>query len=136
VLVETIALGGRRAVIIGIGINCLQQPGHFPPDLADRATSLEIECPRAVDRAAIAGHLVARLDALLTDWAGTGWESGGAAWRARCRDAGQAVTLTHDGHTFVGRVTEIAANGDLVVRLDSGESRQFPAATTTRLWTA
>ncbi|MFH1416877.1 MAG: biotin--[acetyl-CoA-carboxylase] ligase, partial [Planctomycetota bacterium] len=32
-----------RAIAIGIGVNCLQQPGHFPPEIRETATSLEIE---------------------------------------------------------------------------------------------
>jgi BirA family transcriptional regulator, biotin operon repressor / biotin---[acetyl-CoA-carboxylase] ligase len=143
VLVETAPLGPRvkgerrRAVIIGVGINCLQQPGHFSPDLASRATSLEIECPHAIDRAAVAGRLVERLDALLTACAcdAAGWEWLAGAWRARCRDVGRPVALVHDGGAFSGRVLEIADNGDLVVQLDEGGGRRFRAATTTRLWT-
>jgi BirA family biotin operon repressor/biotin-[acetyl-CoA-carboxylase] ligase len=69
VLVETTPCDGGQAVIIGIGINCLQQAGHFPPALTGRATSLEIESPLPIDRAAVTRALLARLDGRVVELA-------------------------------------------------------------------
>jgi BirA family biotin operon repressor/biotin-[acetyl-CoA-carboxylase] ligase len=128
------APGGMRAVVIGIGINCWQQPGHFPPELREKAVSLEIASERPVDRAAMAGRLVRKLDDACAMEHRKGAEMLLARWQERCRDVGEAVTLRADGVTWRGVIEEIAANGDLIVMLESGEKKHFVAATSTRVW--
>jgi BirA family biotin operon repressor/biotin-[acetyl-CoA-carboxylase] ligase len=137
VLAESCVLPGatERAVVIGVGINGLQQRGHFRGALAQTATSLECECTQPLNRAALAAALLARLDRWLLvcrDQAG-GWSAMRAAWRARCDDVGMRVTLEHDGRAFCGTAVEISDVGDLVVQLDEGGRRQFAATATTRV---
>jgi BirA family biotin operon repressor/biotin-[acetyl-CoA-carboxylase] ligase len=124
----------ERALVIGVGLNCFQQPGHFNAELAQTATSLELECPQPVDRAAVARRLLERIDAHLAhdphlpqDWH---WLR--EAWSARCDDLGARVTLDENSRRYNGTVLEIADNGDLVVQLDGGGRRRFESATTTR----
>lgn len=136
VLAESSALPATadRALVIGVGINCLQQRGHFSGELAQTATSLECECAHPVDRAVIAAALVARLDHwLVACRAGpTGWRKVHAVWRARCEDPGTRVTLEHNGRTYCGTALEVSDTGDLVVELDEGGRQPFAAASTTR----
>lgn len=124
----------RRALVMGVGINCLQQRGHLTGPLAEIATSLEIETAHAVDRAAVARALLERLDAHLTTAA---TKDGGpqllADWKRRCADLGARVRLQHNRRGYTGTVLDIADNGDLLVQLDVGGRRYFDAATTTRL---
>ncbi len=137
VLAEACALSAttERAVVIGVGINGLQQRGHFRSALAQTATSLECECTQPLNRAALAAALVARLDRwlVLCREQPAGWSQMRAAWRARCDDVGTRVTLEHDGRAFRGTALEISDLGDLVVQLDEGGRRHFAAATTTRV---
>lgn len=121
---------------IGIGINCLQQRGHFRGHLADKATSLEIEGARGVARAAVARELLARLDHWLarTSCEAAAWDALRAAWHSRSDDPGARITLRHDGRAYEGTVLDIDAAGDLIVQLDQGGRRCFAAATTTREW--
>ena len=126
----------RRVLVVGVGINCLQQAGHFAPELADQATSLEIESADPIDRAALARALVYRLDqyfAANLD-APDAWSAFRSAWRDRCEDIGTRVTLVEDARRFTGTVIDIDDNADLVVELDSAGRRHFSAATTTRQW--
>ena len=128
---------GMQSLVIGLGINCLQQRGHFPPEIADKATSLEIESAKPVDRARLAGLLLAHLDSWVMRIGEGGEESVGAlqaAWHRRCGDIGGRVTLHHDGRTFEGTVVEISEDGDLVIQLEHGGRRHFAAANTTRVW--
>ena len=37
-----------RNLVLGIGLNCYQQRGHFPPELAERATSLDLEASEPI----------------------------------------------------------------------------------------
>jgi BirA family biotin operon repressor/biotin-[acetyl-CoA-carboxylase] ligase len=133
VLVEAAAAdAGASRIVIGVGINCLQQRGHFSGELADRATSLEIESPRPVFRERVARALVERLDELLS---ATPPVEVRRRWRERCQDVGQAIMLRHDGRTFCGTVLDIYDSGALLVELEDGQRRKFEAATTTRVWT-
>lgn len=60
ILAEGLGLGTReQAVIIGVGLNL--QPAAYPPDVAVRATSLEGELGRAVDRGTVLGDVLAGL---------------------------------------------------------------------------
>ncbi len=135
VLAETTGSGPTRALVIGVGINCLQHAGHFSPALAGRATSLDLACPGPVARAAVAAALVQRLDVWLAD--------GGRAdrvaalrttWRRRCVEIGARVTLEHDGRSFTGTMLDIDDDGNLIVELDRGGRRHFVAAVTTQVW--
>jgi BirA family biotin operon repressor/biotin-[acetyl-CoA-carboxylase] ligase len=125
----------QRALVIGVGLNCLQQPGHFGPELANSATSLEIECPQPVNRPGLARRLIERLDARLSDQPATldDWYALHNAWTERCTDLGTHVTLEENSRRYSGTVLEIADNGDLVVQLDSGGRRGFESTTTTRI---
>ncbi len=125
----------ERAVVIGVGLNCFQQRGHFEAGLAKTATSLEIESAQPVNRPALAGRLVERLDALLSKDPGRQctWAWLCEAWIARSDDFGARVTLMENSCRYTGTVLEIAENGDLLVQLDSGGRRRFESTTTTRI---
>lgn len=69
-------LGGRKVAgvlcettdsctVVGVGINVRQTRDEFPPELVDRATSLEREIARPVSRSALAGALLGHARALL-----------------------------------------------------------------------
>lgn len=125
----------QRALVIGIGLNCLQQRGHFPAELAQQATSLEIECPQPVDRRALARRLAERLDTHLADQraAQGDWRWLHESWTARCGDLGKLVALEENSRRYTGTVLEISDNGDLLVQLANGGRKRFESATTTRI---
>jgi BirA family biotin operon repressor/biotin-[acetyl-CoA-carboxylase] ligase len=62
VLVEAITVGSRvEAVVIGVGLNVHTR--DFPPEIAERATSLALAAPGvALDRAALLADVLARID--------------------------------------------------------------------------
>lgn len=127
ILCETASTASRvDAVIVGVGVNV--RGGSFPPELADRATALEIELGRPVDRLSIVIELLAALSvatsalaqgrtAILEEWrsfgrAGLGgapihWNDGGARRRGLARD------LADDGALLVdvgaGRMERLVA---------------------------
>ena len=125
----------RRALVVGIGLNCLQHKGHFSRELAEIATSLEIESAHPVDRHAVARSLLQRLDARLTSLSRSGIEAARLAeeWADRCEDLGTHVMLEANGRRYTGTVLEVTEHGDLVVQLDDGGRRRFESATTTRI---
>lgn len=132
VLAESSA--GVGGVVIGVGLNCLQHRRHFTAELRDTATSLECESRHAIDRAAVAAALLARLDNwfVAASREPAAWAKLREAWRQRCEDLGRPVALEHDGRSFRGTAVDIAENGDLIVQLDHGGRRHFASANTTR----
>ena len=60
ILAEGVAIGSAdQAVIIGVGVNV--QPAAYPPDVAARATSLEGELGKAVDRGLLLSEVLIAL---------------------------------------------------------------------------
>lgn len=124
----------RRTLVIGIGLNVFQQAGHFPPNLRDKATSLEIESPHVVDRARVARTLLERLDQLLAAPSASAADHLRTEWLRRCRELGERVRLAHDGREFAGTILDIDRDGDLLVQLDQGGIRRFQGSNTSRAW--
>lgn len=123
---------GPMPVAIGVGINCLQHAGHFSEEIRERATSLEIESRRAIDRVEIARAILQQLDELLLpmcQWTDSALAS---AWLERIGDIGERVGLFCNGERLSGRVLDIHPESGLILQLDSGARRQFDLATISR----
>lgn len=136
VLAESTPLAeNRRALVIGVGINCLQQRGHFDNELSSKATSLEIESTLPIDRAAIACELVLQLDAhFAASSSPIALAAARKEWLARCNDRGKPVRLLTRNGPRSGTILDIDVEAGLLVQLDTGERCLFEAATTSRLW--
>lgn len=127
---------GRSAAsahVVGIGINCLQQAGHFPPELRTRASSLDMCCSHPIDRTALARSLLAHLDRWLASPAALSSESVRQAWLQRATPLGARIRLQHGGRVFEGHVVDLDPTSCLLVQLDDGQRRLFDAATSTVL---
>jgi BirA family biotin operon repressor/biotin-[acetyl-CoA-carboxylase] ligase len=126
ILIESRPLShAHRAFVMGFGINCLQHAGHFPPELADQATSLELEASHPIDRVAVVRHLLMRLDARL---AAPGWIDTPrlhAEWAALAEPIGQRIRLRQQGHEYAGRTVAVDPLGGLTVQLDNGRQMWF-----------
>jgi len=120
---------GLQYVILGFGINL--GPAAYPPDLADRATSIEVELGRPVDGAAVLGETLAVFGerfrelaagnsiSVLTRWRELAPSSRGAPveWdTVRGAASGISAGIDDDGALLV-RV------GDRTERIISGEVR-------------
>jgi BirA family biotin operon repressor/biotin-[acetyl-CoA-carboxylase] ligase len=116
ILAESTGSGGADAVVLGYGINVHQTA--CPPDLRERATSLESELGRPVDRARLfAESLMAvdrRYDALLQGR----FDAILDAWRARApASIGARVAWTGGSGSSVGVTAGIDDEGALLVRV-------------------
>ena len=123
---------GAMPVAIGVGINCLQHAGHFPDEVRDRATSLEIESRGSVDRTELARATLRELDDLLAPSGRWSDEALASVWLERIGDIGQRVNVSCNGESFSGRVLDIHPDMGLLMQLDSGARRQFDLATISR----
>ena len=118
ILAEGLAIGSPdHAVIVGVGVNL--QPAAYPPDVAARATSIEGELGRAVDRETL---LAAILDALSNRLAGLDRNAGDIlhAWREASPSAA-GCRVEWDGHR--GVTAGIDDHGALLVKTATGIER-------------
>jgi BirA family biotin operon repressor/biotin-[acetyl-CoA-carboxylase] ligase len=135
ILIETRATPAGVRTAIGIGINCLQQAGHFASGLRARATSLEILSRHPIDRSRVLVAMLEALDRILTTSAAA--EEVCTAWRRRAVGLGGRVQLCHDGRTFSGNLLDVDPSAAILVQLDEGGRRLFDAARTHLLeWSA
>ena len=118
ILAEGLAIGtSHQAIVIGVGINV--RPAAYPPEVAARATSIEGELGRGVDRDAL---FEAVLDALWRRLA-TLEDSPGdilRAWRAASPTA-RGARVAWDGRS--GLTSGIDDSGALLVTTPSGVER-------------
>lgn len=105
--------------IIGIGINCNQQPQDFPEGLRSFAGSLRMAAGKPVDRALIAaamvdsfcqmnGTLLTHKDAIL------------AAYRRDCITIGQQVSVVRGENVRHGLALDVDDQAALIVQYDDG----------------
>ncbi len=112
-----LAEGESTHVTLGYGINV--GPMAYPRELADRATSLESELGRRVDRELVFAETLAALDARYGDLLDGRIDAILDLWRARapgCR--GATVAWTSPEGPKVGRTDGIDDRGALLVRVD------------------
>ena len=121
---------GRRAWVVGVGINCYQHANHFPPEIRDRATSLELESSHPVDRTRLARELLRELDRWLAPGEEIDAERVHRAWLERDESIGHRVRILYDGRMFEGRTLDVDPQAGLLVQLDDGVRRWFEAART------
>jgi len=104
-------------VVLGYGVNVLA--AAYPPDVADRATSLEAETGRVVDRRAL---LIATLESLscrYDDLLAGRFDAILDAWRDRApAAAGARVSWTTPAGERSGVTSGIDGDGALLVRAD------------------
>jgi len=108
--------------ILGIGVNLGQR--HFPPSLADRATSVAIETGLAVDRDALLTALLDRFDAWRQRLEAEGFDVVRRRWIALSDTIGRAVTV--DGAS--GVALDLDAEGALVLDTGGGRRRVLAGA--------
>jgi len=113
-------------VVLGIGINCLQRQQAFPPSLRPHVVSLAM-LGHAVDRTLLARRLLERLDGVC---AGLRTPALIERARRRCRTLGRRIIVEEQGTRATGEVADLDPDYGLVLRLDDGGLRRFPALTT------
>lgn len=102
-------------IVIGYGINV--GPAAFPPDLSERATSLESELGRAIDRASLLVETIAALARRYTDLLEGQYDAILDAWRRRApASMGARVTWATPDGPQSGATMGIDSEGALLVR--------------------
>jgi len=117
-LAEGVALGSpEQSVIVGVGVNLM--PAAYPPEVAARATSLEGELGRGVDRGAVMCEVIS---ALIDRLAGLSRDPGGIlqAWRAA---SPSAIGTRVEWEDKRGVTAGVDDSGALLVKTNDGIER-------------
>jgi len=115
--------------VVGIGINCHQRKESFPADLQSIATSLDIESQTVCDRIGLAKRLLTSIDCWLEVAIHANQEVIDQ-WRNLSIQLGHRITLLYNGRKFAGNCIGIDPDEGLILQLDTGGVRMFPAAHT------
>ena len=115
---------GSDFAVVGIGLNV--NTTCFPPEVADIATSLQLETAQAFSRADVLGAIIRKF-ALRRRQISEEFEELLSAVRLRCVLTGKRVSLTTASGPRIGIVEGIAAGGELLLRSEHGLERLIQA---------
>lgn len=128
-LCESVGTGSRvEAVVVGIGINL--RPAAYPPELAHRATSIEAELGRPVDRASLVVACLAHVQGAIAKLRDGEGDTICEAWRRFGRAGLQAAPVRwhEQGAVCTGIARDIAGDGALLVERDGRVERLIAGA--------
>ena len=106
-------------VIAGIGINVNQI--SFPPDIADRATSLRCAAGKTIEREALLRSILEHFEQLYLAERGDGLRSIPQIWLSHAPMIGKIVDVTSEGSVLTGKALGIAPDGGLILATDGGD---------------
>jgi len=110
--------GAVEYAIVGVGINCLQTPEDFPPEIRSFATSATLECGKPVAPAAVTAGLIDRLRRMPLEQK----EALLRTYKRRCITLGQNVVVVRGDEKRYGKAVDMDENGALLVEFDSGKA--------------
>lgn len=124
ILLESRSVIASAPTIIGIGVNVAQS--RFAPDLAGRATSIALECGRAIARDALLDALLRHFDARRESLEREGFTAVRARWLVLADTIGREVRV--EGQT--GLAVGLDDDGALLLS-DAGRTHRVVAGTAT-----
>ncbi|MCL2639306.1 MAG: biotin--[acetyl-CoA-carboxylase] ligase [Phycisphaerales bacterium] len=134
-LINNRKLGGvliekrQNNIVIGIGVNVIQSPADFPPDIAKRAASIYQETGTQMDRLRLIADLMQHLNDLCTRTIpDEHWLS---EWKSRCKMFATRITAIHAGRRITGEVVDVDPLKGLVIRTETGSMLFLSSQTTT-----
>lgn len=115
---ERVAL---QYVVMGIGVNVLQEPEDFGEEVRGMASSLKHELGKSFSRPALAAGILNELDAVYSEINRGSLDSMLKAYRASCVNIGRDVRVIGYGSEMTGRAVDIDEKYGLVVETGNGE---------------
>ena len=117
--------GRVQSLVLGIGINVLQEPEDFSPEVQEVATSLLQVTGTAVSRPRVAAALLEELDQMYADLRTGRLEPYRAAYRQDCVNLGKQVQLipSGGGQRETAEAVDINDAFELIVRREDGTLR-------------
>lgn len=113
------ATGKCAYAVVGIGINCTQNAGDFPSEIAQIATSLKQITGKPIDRNRLAAAMIMSLHAMSENLISEK-EAIMDFYRSRCVTLGKEVSVHRFDDVRHGTAVDMDAGGGLVVRYADG----------------
>jgi len=123
-LCEAASVGTRvEAIVVGVGLNLT--PTSYPPELSDRASSIEIELGRPVDAAGLVVEILKQMKLVIAHLHNGEVEVIRGNWRdlGAVGLGGAAVRWRDGDQTHRGRARDIDSDGALVVEVGGRRER-------------
>lgn len=111
--------GSVDYAIVGIGINCAQQPGDFPDEIRSIAASLAMATGKTPDRTAVAAAMIAALKDM-SDSLCRNVDAMMDRYRRNCITIGQAISVNQAGSVRYGTALDVDRQGALLVQFSDG----------------
>ena len=112
--------GSVDYAIVGVGINCRQKLTDFPPELRDKAGSLEMVTGKEISRPQLTAQMLTALyrmnDGLLGEK-----EAMLKQYRADCVTLGKDISLIRGSTVRYGKALDISDTGALLVEFAPGQ---------------
>lgn len=120
--------GGANAAyaVVGIGINCLERPEDFPPELAKMAGSLAMFTDSPVSRAQVAASLIQSLNRAFPSLLSQK-EALMRRYRSLCLTLGREVQILSPAGSRRGTALDVTKDGALLVRFPDGHQEAVSA---------
>lgn len=112
--------GRVQYAVLGIGINCSQKKEDFPPDVREKACSLEMVLGTPVNRNRLAAEMILALSRL-NDTLLTGKADWMESYRRDCVTIGKEIAVLRGGGARKGIALSVDEDGGLAVRYENGE---------------
>lgn len=122
ILLEMVMDGNGYAVVPGVGVNVNQTA--FPPELADRATSLYLETGKEQDRWQILCAYLRHMEQAVDMLEEHGFEGIWPEYASRSVSLGKQVRVVGTGYEFVGVAKAVDESGALIVTDENGCDRR------------
>ncbi|MCE5185261.1 MAG: biotin--[acetyl-CoA-carboxylase] ligase [Planctomycetaceae bacterium] len=126
ILVEKKTVKNKQQFVIGIGINCSQEQAHLESRLHNSAVSLKMATGRDIDRSGLVCELLGELEFWLERPANEVIDK----WLQLSGMLGLHLCVECDGKTYRGTCRGIDPVQGLILQLDRGPIRFFPAGQT------
>jgi len=131
ILIENAFTAGKYDFsVVGIGINVNFDTGRYP-EIAEIATSLSTELKREVLVSRVALHLFTELDKLYTRIHNS--ESIFREWARQMETLGHTIAVKSGEETIYGMAERLTPEGNLLLRLADGSTREVVAGDVTVL---
>src|SRR5699024_6335601 len=115
-------------VIIGIGMNMNQTKEDLPPDLSERATSLQIETNQKWDMLPILQNILQTLEEKYSNFIDEGFDPVKVDWENYGFRMNERLQITSGNRSWEGRFLGIAEDGALLAENEVGETEKVYSA--------
>lgn len=118
--------GTVRYAVVGVGINCTQQPGDFPEDIRNIAISLAMVTGQPISRSTVAAEMIRSLEQMSQDLL-ICQTSIMDVYRKNCITVGREISVNSCDSIRHGIAESICDDGGLVVRFEDGHRETIGA---------